>query len=86
MGITKPTHVYIGRDKGGCCVMIISDFGDKHTGRAVGEAITDGLIIERVDWQTYAERVSLEPTFMRCGCPEPPEQLAMFGESGNGNN
>lgn len=76
---TKPTHCYVGRDKGGCAVMVISDLGDKWTGKAVGEAIADGLTIERVDWQTYVDVISEEPTFMNCNCePEPEVQPALF--------
>lgn len=76
----KPTHVYIGRDSGGCCLTIITDWGDKETGKEVAGAITDGLTIDRVDWQTYVDVVSNEATFMRCGCPVEvkPEQMEMF--------
>jgi hypothetical protein len=75
----KLTHTYVGRDKGGCVVMLISDQGDEWTGQVVGEAIADGLTIERVDWETYVNVISKEPTFMKCNCePEPGVQPALF--------
>lgn len=75
----RPTHCYIGRDKGGCVVTLISDMGNKWTGREVGEAIANGLTIERVDWDTYVNVISNESTFMKCNCsPEPEAQPALF--------
>jgi len=62
----KPTHVYIGRKPCGCVVMIRSDTGDKSTGAAVGEAIADGLTVDRVEWLTYADKISKEETFFKC--------------------
>jgi len=70
---TKPTHVYVGRKDCGCCVGLITDRRDKDTGDSVSEFIADGLTVDRVDWRTYTEKISKEPTFMNC----PHGQIAM---------
>jgi hypothetical protein len=80
----KPTHIYIGRDAGGCCLAIRNDYGDKDTGQNVAQMIESGLAVERVDWETYVGKVSNEPTFMNCNCkppePEPELQPALFAD------
>jgi hypothetical protein len=69
----KPTHVYVGRKECGCVIALATDMRDKHTGDNVAEFISDGLTVDRVDWETYKEKISLEETFMKC----PHGQLAL---------
>lgn len=70
---TKPTHVYVGRKECGCVVGLVTDRRDKDTGQGVSDFIADGLIVDRVDWSTYKDKISLEETFMNC----PHGQLAL---------
>jgi len=59
--------VYVGREPGcGCAVGIVIDNHNEATGQCVAEFIADGLIISRVSWQEYVEKVSEEKTFMAC--------------------
>lgn len=59
-------YVYIGRKICGCVAGIVTDEGNRDTSETVAEFITDGLVISRVDWKTYREKVSQEETFMNC--------------------
>jgi len=60
------SFVYIARKPlCGCIVGVATDNRDRHTGDIVGEFIADGLIVERIDWQTYAE-LAQGDTFMNC--------------------
>lgn len=77
--VLKPTHVYVGRDDGGCVLALCSDYRNEETGRFVAEMISGGLIVSRVDWETYTNVVSQEENFMKCGCtPEPELQPTLF--------
>jgi len=74
--------VYVGREpKCGCAVGIITDNGDEDTGQCVTEFIADGLIISRVSWQEYVEKVSEEKTFM--ACPHAQDQPISAAQSNN---
>ena len=64
--VQHATHVYIGRKACGCCVAITTDSGDKETAKSVVKFIQEGLAVNRIEWQTYKEQVSVEPTFMAC--------------------
>ena len=79
--LSQPTHVYVGRDDGGCALAICSDYRDKFSAESVAGMIIAGLTVSRVDWQTYKDVVSLEETFMNCSCePKPKLQPALFEE------
>jgi hypothetical protein len=71
---THPTHVYVARKLCGCVVGLVTDLGDKQTGKHVAEFIGSGLAVNRHDWATYREKIALELTFMAC----PHGQSAMF--------
>lgn len=62
----RPDFIYIGRASCGCCLALVNDYGDKSTGKAVAEFIAGGLTVERISWQEYQEKVSLEEGFMNC--------------------
>jgi len=73
MSNEKPTHVYVGRKECGCCVALVTDGRDKDTGKAVAEFIGEGLTVDRVDWETYTNKIRYEETFFKC----PHGQLAL---------
>ena len=62
----KPTHVYVARQSCGCVVGLVSDLRDKFTGQSVSEFIADGCTVDRVTWDDYKNKVSVEPGFMDC--------------------
>lgn len=65
--ISKATHCYVARNEEcGCVIGVVTDLRDKNTGLSVGEFIADGLIVERVDWKTYQQRIVNESTFLSC--------------------
>lgn len=68
----RPTHVYVGRKKCGCCIGVITDFEDKGTGKAVAEFIGDGLNVNRVDFEVYRNEVCKEEAFMSCPHKQQP--------------
>lgn len=77
MDIHKPKYYsYIGREKCGCCTFIIADIpGDeKSTAKEIAKVIKSGRTIERIDWQTYVNVVSKEPTFMACSHTAQPDK------------
>jgi len=76
--LLRPTHVYVGRDAGGCALALCSDYQDKGTAAFVAEMITGGLTVDRVDWQTYVEVVANEASFMNCCCEPEPELQPML--------
>lgn len=80
--VTKPTHAYIARRSCGCVVGVVTDYQDKSTGEAVGEWIADGLAIERVDWNTYRNKIANEKTFL--SCPHGQLTLPIPSKSGGG--
>ena len=74
------SFVYIARKPlCGCILGVATDNRDRHTGDAVGEFIADGLIVERIDWQTYAE-LAQGDTFMNC--PHGQMSLGLEPETG----
>jgi hypothetical protein len=74
----KPEKIYVARKVCGCCVGICNDYGDKATGKMVAEFIAEGLTVTNVTWQEYVERVSNEPTFMKCSHGETETQQAQM--------
>lgn len=69
----RPTHVYIFRAPCGCCLALAnvpredeSKAEKKFAARFIAEQIENGLAVEKVTWDDYRERVSKEPTFMKC--------------------
>lgn len=66
MNHINPTHVYVARRKCGCVTGLVSDLGDKATGKSVCEMIGGGLTIDRVSFDDYKAKIIAEPTFMKC--------------------
>lgn len=76
--LSKPTHVYVGRDDGGCALALCSDYKNKETAAFVAEMIAGGLSVDRVDWKTYVDVVANEASFMNCCCEPEPELQPML--------
>lgn len=82
--MNKPTHVYIARNDCGCCIGVAVDLRNRNTGKSVGGFISDGLYIERVDWETYREKIQKEKTFLSCPHGQSTLRLDPVGEVDKG--
>ena len=74
--LPRPGFVYVARKPDCRCVIgLVSDFMDKETGKAVGELIGEGLIVDRVSFDQYKKDICNESTFMNC----PHGQISFIG-------
>lgn len=61
----RKSWVYVARKDCGCIVGVATDNRDHTTGDHVRDFIADGLIVERIDWETYVKLAQAD-TFMNC--------------------